>query len=167
MTTEQIRPLLDRYFEGETTLEEEQQLRTWFHSEDLPADLLPFRPLFLHFEKEQTEGLSSDFEKRLLEKLDPKPETPVRRLFPMVWRVAAAVLMAFTAGYLGYMLPQWQQSQPVAGQIDWEKYEIDDPELALEETKEALLLLSEKLNRSANKATKELKKVEKVSVIFE
>ena len=44
-----IRQLLDRYFEGKTTLEEEIQLRRAFQQEELPEDLLPFRPLFRYF----------------------------------------------------------------------------------------------------------------------
>lgn len=47
-----INLLLDSYFEGTTTCEEEQQLRDFFAHTDIPEDLLPYKPLFDYFEQE-------------------------------------------------------------------------------------------------------------------
>ena len=51
MEYNEIRALLDRYWEGETSLEEEGKLRSFFSQEhhDLPADLLEAQPLFGYF----------------------------------------------------------------------------------------------------------------------
>lgn len=47
-----IEELLDRYFEGETSAEEELQIRTFFASGNLPEHLVAYKPLFAYFDKE-------------------------------------------------------------------------------------------------------------------
>lgn len=46
MNTEKIEQLLEKYFEGETSLEEEKQLRTIFREEDIPDRLKSYREQF-------------------------------------------------------------------------------------------------------------------------
>ena len=44
---ENIRQLVDRFFEGETTLTEEQRLYRYFQGDDIAAELLPLREMFV------------------------------------------------------------------------------------------------------------------------
>ena len=44
--------LLERYFEGLTTADEEATLRCFFISDDVPEKLMMYRPLFVHFDNE-------------------------------------------------------------------------------------------------------------------
>ena len=44
-----IEELLEKYFEGETTCEEERTLRRYFCSEQVPDHLGVYRPLFFTF----------------------------------------------------------------------------------------------------------------------
>ena len=62
-----IEQLLDKYFEAQTTLEEEQILRAFFAQEDVPAHLLPYREFFTYqsFGK-NAESLGSDFDEKIL-----------------------------------------------------------------------------------------------------
>ena len=46
MNTEKIEQLLEKFFEGETTLEEEKQLRTFFRKENIPDRLESYREQF-------------------------------------------------------------------------------------------------------------------------
>ena len=48
-TDNEIRMLMERFFEGRTTLEEEQELYGFFRKENLPQDLLPYKDMFLDF----------------------------------------------------------------------------------------------------------------------
>ncbi len=41
-----IENVLNKYFEGETTAEEERQLRAYFYQENLPDNLKEFAPIF-------------------------------------------------------------------------------------------------------------------------
>lgn len=45
----EIRKLMDHFFEGMTTLEEEQQLYDFFRRENIPQDLKPYKDMFLDF----------------------------------------------------------------------------------------------------------------------
>ena len=49
-----IQILLDRYWEGETTLEEERRLKTYFASGEVNERLLAFTPLFQALREEQS-----------------------------------------------------------------------------------------------------------------
>ena len=51
----QIEALIEKYFEGLTSLEEEQVLRDYFQREDLPEELKIHAPLFQYFSSEREE----------------------------------------------------------------------------------------------------------------
>ena len=61
-----IEQLLERYWECQTTLEEEAILRTFFRQEDVPASLLPYRQLFIEEDEMANEHLGEDFQNRML-----------------------------------------------------------------------------------------------------
>src|SRR5699024_6558640 len=48
MTKGEIKKLIDKYEEGQTTLREEQVLRDYFQQEDIPDELQEYANLFLH-----------------------------------------------------------------------------------------------------------------------
>jgi hypothetical protein len=52
MKTDDIDKLIERYFEGETTADEERQLRAFFASESVPDRLRSYKPLFAYFDEE-------------------------------------------------------------------------------------------------------------------
>lgn len=60
-----IEQLLDRYFQCETSLEEESILRTFFAQHDVPAHLLAYKDMFLAMKADE-EHLSADFDERIL-----------------------------------------------------------------------------------------------------
>lgn len=101
LAEQQVRALLERYFNAETSLEEESMLRDYFSREDVPADLLPWRELFC----QETECvLGDDFDARILEAIvDEAPVvkareiTLTRRLMPL-FKAAAAIAIILTIG---------------------------------------------------------------------
>ena len=58
-----IEQLMERYWQGETTLWEEDILRAFFSQPDIPEHLRKYQPLFV-LEKE--EPLGDDFDARIL-----------------------------------------------------------------------------------------------------
>lgn len=61
-----IEQLLKKYWKGETSLEEEQILRSFFQQEDIPHHLAVFRPIFMSFEAGRQIRLGEDFDKKIL-----------------------------------------------------------------------------------------------------
>lgn len=97
-----IEQLLERYWECQTTLEEEAILRSFFSQEDIPASLIAYRSLFAYQkEQPQKDVLGSDFDKRMLELMNEKTEPKVvsfsQRLRPL-YRAAAVVAILLTLG---------------------------------------------------------------------
>lgn len=70
-----IEQLLERYWACETSLQEEQILRTFFQQQDVPAHLMPYRAIF-EVQQEQSEPtLGEDFDARMLALLSEQGET--------------------------------------------------------------------------------------------
>ena len=96
-----IEQLLDRYFEAETTLKEEQILKAFFEQseEELPESLRQYKPLFAAMEQDET--LGDDFDARLLEMTEEKMQVKAHvislsdRMRPLM-RAAAVVAILLT-----------------------------------------------------------------------
>jgi len=62
-----IKLLLEKYFEGNTSLREEQNLRDYFSSNSVDSELIGYAPLFQYFEIERkTECAPNHFSRRTL-----------------------------------------------------------------------------------------------------
>ena len=111
-----IEQLLERYWEGETTLQEEAILRAFFSQEDVPANLMKYKSLFDCGLQKET--LGDDFDARILdsigEETEPKAKivTLASRLKPL-FKAAAIVAILLTIGN--------------AAQAPW-NYGWDDPQ---------------------------------------
>lgn len=93
-----IEQLLERYWEGETTLQEESILRTFFSQPDIPEDLQKFQPLFM-CELQKEEPLGEAFDARILEQIGEVAKTVSLkdRLMPL-FKAAAIVAIILTLG---------------------------------------------------------------------
>ena len=158
-----IELLVDKYFEGTTTLEDEKELRTYFNKNEIEESLKQYQPLFQYFEKEKAQKVSEDFDKKFFEKVENGDAkiVPIRSFRRRLMRVAA-VAAVLIGGYILFQpigIPD--TSNRVA--IDWSVHEVNDEQLAYEETVKALRLLSSKLNKGKNKTAKEVAKAEPVT----
>lgn len=100
-----INQLLERYWNAETTLEEEEILRAFFSQVDIPAELERYRPLFVYEQTQpKTDVLDEDFDERMLAMIE-EPTTKVKartitmkqRLMPL-FKAAAIVAIILTLG---------------------------------------------------------------------
>ena len=62
MDYKDIEQLLERYWQCETSVEEEATLRDFFAKEEVPAHLLRYKNLFVYQQVQQEVGLGEDFE---------------------------------------------------------------------------------------------------------
>lgn len=113
MNYKYIEQLLERYFQCETTLEEEQILRTFFSQKDVPVALLPYRDLFVHQHEEQVAShLGDEFDDKIMaligEQTEQRPRvkariiTLERRLRPL-FKAAAVVGIILSIGLAAQM----------------------------------------------------------------
>lgn len=94
-----IRTLTERFFQGETSLAEEQQLYQLYQCEDIPHDLQPYRQIFLDMQAIATEPTA---------KVQPLRNTHIRR-----WLVAASLALAIGFSFF-FLFYQQQQEDCVA-----------------------------------------------------
>ncbi len=99
-----IEQLLERYWKCETTLEEEEILRMFFSQKEVPANLLPFRDVFVYENNEKKQQvLGDDFDQKLMEMIDEPAHVKARvvtmahRLTPLL-KAAAVVAIFLTLG---------------------------------------------------------------------
>ncbi|RMG82936.1 MAG: hypothetical protein D6714_10570 [Bacteroidetes bacterium] len=157
-----IHQLLEKYFEGQTSVEEENRLKAYFQGGNVDESLKPYAPLFQYFGAEKQVALPDDFDDKLLEKIGGGAKVVSLRTRNRIWmRIAAAVVLLIGAIMF---IPK---IQPVEAPRKSAKIiVVEDPDEAYEVTKQALELLALKLNKGSKKAAKEVSKVEKLNAVF-
>jgi len=147
MSTIEIEKLLDKYYEGSTSLEEEMILREFFQSENIPPHLLIHAGHFQYFKESSSEEISDPlFEQKLFEIIN---ETPVitlkqnRNRFYYISGIAAGILLLIGLIFtLRDNLPDINKNG---------NGEITDPELAFTQTCDILALVSVNFNKGIDK----------------
>lgn len=138
MNLQKIEALIRKYERGETTLEEELELKIFFAKESVPMHLAGYRDLFSFYRKASEEQMpGEDFDGRVLGIISGgEPATGTgprkRKLYPVLM-AAASILILFS---LYLFLGDRQQPRDT----------FDDPAMAYAETKKILLQVSGNLN---------------------
>lgn len=145
-----IAQLLERYWECNTSLEEDEELRSFFLNEEVPAHLRVYKELFVYQQVQQEVTLSDDFDKRMLAQIEApvvkaKRITFMTRLLPLY----KAVAMVAVVLVLGNVL-QRSFFADEALDYNYEAYTdtYDDPEVAYKQISSALMMLSEGIHKS-------------------
>jgi len=157
MNTSEIEVLLEKYYEGNSSLAEEQLLREFFGGKEIPAHLKSHQPLCVFFADEKlTEMAVSDFEKDMTAQLaEFTPEiltVPMHRnrgRFLFITGIAATILLLIGIFFT------FQQDVFKTVRSHGSNYKT---ELAYAEASEALLIVSSNLNTG-------LKQVSRLQVI--
>ena len=89
MDSKYIEQLLERYWQCETSLEDEAELRAFFSGSDVPKHLLRYKDLFVYQQLQQEVHLGEDFDARVLAEVEV-PVVKAKRLTPAA--VVAVVL---------------------------------------------------------------------------
>ncbi|HBZ66094.1 MAG TPA: hypothetical protein DEO70_04595 [Bacteroidales bacterium] len=142
LNREEIDNLLQRYLEGETTLQEERQLRDWFSSNEVPPELSQYHAMLGYF----ADGLQTTCP---AEKQQPNMELHIahhkkgrpRRII-YIWTSVAAAIM-FVAFGLNYMRIQKIEDEKKALLAEQNEMSLK----AFGDMAEALMLVSETLNK--------------------
>lgn len=98
-----IEKLLEKYYDGETTLEEERALKQFFQQGEVPEHLQSYAAQFGYFANARKEQPSLTFNHELALMLDPPKQGPVRRLGSWLIRIAAGLtllIVGFGAGWM-------------------------------------------------------------------
>ncbi len=145
MVLNNIEKLLEKYDNGETSLKEEQQLKSYFSQDTVAPHLERYKPLFGYFLVNQQEQFTKDV-----------PLT-TKNVFNYKWIAVAAVAVLMLGLYF---------NNTVIPQDELGTYSINEKELALKEIKQSLQLVSNVFNKGT-KQVAYLGHLEKANTSFE
>jgi hypothetical protein len=148
MDSNRIDELLNKYWNCETSLEEEQELRQYFKGSQVPEQWKETASLFRYFEESKKKSLDDQpFDPRLLEKVSVQQKSKGVRLLYNSMRIAAGVAVL--------MIAVWFVRKEVRTSTPQEIVDTyDDPKLAFEETKKALMIISKSFGQAEEQAKK-------------
>ncbi|MFK8008425.1 MAG: hypothetical protein AB8H03_18855 [Saprospiraceae bacterium] len=152
MDYKNINNLLEKYWEGETSLQEEDKLKQYFNNGNVAPQLEQYKSLFQYFKEEQDVMISDDFEKRLLEQIENESKVVPAKIRKLSWMTSIRTIAAVGILLMGAVFV-FQNLPPDETDV-WAQYEIEDEQEAIEATKAALALLSGKMKKGSKKATK-------------
>lgn len=127
--------LLEKYFDGQTTCEEERELRRFFASDQVPENLEVYRPLFACIDRE-VEAFQQTQKEESTPATHPagiRKSTRLYRLYYLTTGIAAALLLCIgIAGLLPHVTPTRTGYAIIDGHY------CDDPKLVQAKALEAL-----------------------------
>ncbi len=112
MESQRINSLLQKYFEAETTLDEENELITYFSSDEVDEDLKMYVPLFsglTELSAERDLALEDDLMNHILES-EHREKMRYRFMWQWVTGVAAAVVLVMLAVNFYTNQNQWKDT---------------------------------------------------------
>jgi hypothetical protein len=149
MDSRNLEQLLEKYWKCETSLEEEKALRDYFSGSAVPEAMKETAVLFRYFESERLRVTGEEVEQYVTKEINERRGGKIISMFNIyrMARIAAGVLVVVAATY--FVRQEVRKSYPpeIEGTIT-------DPQLALEETKKALMMISKGFGRAREEATK-------------
>ena len=141
--------LLEKYWQCETSVEDEQKLRDFFAAGNIPSSLKGASELFKFLNVEKGKTLAINFEGTVTKKLQTRQEGKVIQMFSYgnMARIAAGIVVVVAATFL--IRQEIRKSYPKEVQDTY-----SDPQLAFEETKRALQMISNSFGKAKKEASK-------------
>ena len=179
MEYSEVKKLLDKYWAGETSVEEEALLANYLSSDNIHPDFIQFKPLFSYYNEVKDLHVQDNFDEKILALIEePAQEKGVVRKLNFSWvRVAAIFLITIGLGTFVYHSTNKHQrtnSTAVAQSASTTdnnnpeqiKDTYSDPEEARKGVEHALALLSSKMNKGKNITEKGISKIETINKVM-
>lgn len=131
MEPNKIEDILEKYFQGETSIAEENQLKEYFSSSNVAQHLEQYKPMFGYFSQAKEQKSTQEI-----------PLQSKKRNVAWLSIAASAVVLLGIGTY--FFVSEQKDTTAVASQTELGTYQ--DPEEALKATQKALALLSNNVN---------------------
>lgn len=154
-----IEQLLERYWECQTSTEEESILRAFFSQKEIPAPLVRYKALFVYEQQQAQTRLGADFDNRLLKAAgidnELQPELPkvvkaekvtlAIRLRPLYLAAAAVAIVTLLGTAAQHSFSVSSENESAAWDYNQSAYKdsYQDPQKAYEAGMKALQLFKE------------------------
>ena len=156
-----IQEILTRYWNCQTTLAEEQELRDFFSGSRVPASMQHYVPLFSYINDEQSVTLSATFDKRLQAAMDQMSGATKKNItipiFTPLLRIAASLLLIIGLGISIFFITR-QNNNP------WFVETYDDPHAAIKDATYALEVLSHALKTTEEASLQTFREIDDLNI---
>lgn len=152
MNIREVKLLIEKYFEGETTLQEEKKLKEFFSSSTVPAELEEFVPVFAYFSEEKkivstTVSQAKPVPARVI------PITRKRAFWLTVSGIAASII------FIVAIVVESGKNNPAGNEnYTGQEYSSEEINAAYQQTRQVLAFVSNKFSQG----TEPLNKVSKI-----
>lgn len=155
MDSKRIEALLQKYWNCESSLEEEEELRTYFSCHDVPEQWKETAALFRYFGEHKEKTLSDpSFDAGVLHQVKEPAANKIRRLVYNTMRIAAGLAVLVMAVWFVHreLAEPTTQTAATDNAVPAEEDTYQDPKLAFEETKKALMMISKSFGKAEEQA---------------
>ena len=141
MNEQELRQQIDMFFKGELSDTEEQGLRDYLATHEVPEDFIQEKRIILSLIPDRSVHIPDHLEEKLSSYIDRLPDKKRQVLFSRNWKwisgIAAGIILAISTGLYVYRQPSSKR--------------LSDQEIyACAEAQRALILVSQKLNKGTN-----------------
>lgn len=159
-----IHALLEKYWEGESSLAEEAEIRAYFAKGNVADDLEPYAPMFSHFSEMRDISTDLAVDEVIVSIAPADVEKPPRivsllKYMPFKMGIAAAMVAVFAAVTVLNIQTQSQGAQMIV--LD----EESETEEALRVTRQALAMLSKNIDKSAQSVNMGVSKMKSAAIL--
>ncbi|MFZ1704008.1 MAG: hypothetical protein WAT79_06655 [Saprospiraceae bacterium] len=158
--SQDIHHLLEKYWEGETTLEEEKTLQAYYRTGNVAEEHKAFSPLFEYIAQQETLSYSLPPLENVIQQARETKVIRLKTYTKWIYAIAAVFVLGLASWFV--FLPNVSETNQ-ASLI----HEIEDPEEAYRVTMEALAMVSGKLNRGTESISIGLGNVDKANIFKE
>ena len=154
-----IEALLERYFEAETSTEEELQLRRYFQSASIDPALEQYQSLFAWQALEKSYILPESFSQKVLDEV--AQQTPIRRLSARrILAYAASVALLISIGWWSFSEIRQKQQETAMMLASFE-----DPEEAYQQVTAALAMVSGAMQQGQQLTLESMSTTEELEIL--
>lgn len=179
MNIEDIKILIEAFYNGETSAVEEEILLHYFEGDDIPEDLVEEKTMFLQLSKAQPVDVPVGLGLKINNLIDTLAQSEIRevaipqvkksanrQLWLKIGGVAASVAILFSIGL--YINRTGNTDAPSQLTEDVQlKDSFEDPAQAYREAEKALLLVSYNLNRGVDQISVVSDNIDKTNTILD
>ena len=173
MNFEKINDLIEKYFAGETSLEEEQILRGYFNGSNIDPRLSSYAPLFQFFEKEKTvvfpDAKMPKFQETKTVEIQKHPFSYKILRGGNFWKLAATLAFLVVGSVAIFKTFEPSKNTTVAQHRGAKIIILDgagDEKEALAQVNQALALVSKKMKKGTDETTDGLLKLKQATSVL-
>jgi len=155
-----IKQLIARYWEGDTCIEEDQEIkRFFFEHTDLPEELEKWRAWFSNLSNVSNAGLDADFDARIIDRIEAEAKKGKTVFFPRFKVIAAACIALTMVSIAGWKVISHQSEKQ-------ERLAMVQAKADYEQIKNMLYFTSSKMNETEKAIQENFSKIDRMNEII-